>query len=186
MIEFVELRITPDSKYLIIEVKIKDDSYYENVYLDTISVDTQDTYSSNSHSFEPVFYHEFSSNEKSFSIELNAATMGLSDLNQLFLIQVKAKGTPSADTPCGGDTSQITGTIANMYPVYKQGMNFIKELSESCTIPQGFTDFILRSKAIELATMTGNYTEAAKYYRMFVKDGKYRSKIKSGGCGCGR
>lgn len=185
MIEFTELRITPDSKYLVIGVKVKDESYYENVYLDSIAVDTQDTYSGNGHAPQPVFYHEFTTDEKAFTIELNAVTMGIANLNQLFFVQVKTKGAPSEDTPCGKDISCIMGTVANMYPMYQQGMNFIKELAQTCTVPQGFTDFILRNKAIELAVRTGNYTEAAKYYRMFAGGNKYHSNIE-GGCSCGR
>ena len=36
MVDFNELRVSPDRKNLIIDVSIKDLSYYENVYIDSI------------------------------------------------------------------------------------------------------------------------------------------------------
>lgn len=183
MIEFVELRITPDGKKLVIDVQIKNESYYTNVYLDDITIDTQDTYSTSTHT--PIFYHEFGASEKSYSIELNANALQLTDLNQLFFVKVNAKGTPSPDTPCGKDIDCVTAAIANMYPMYQNGMNYIKQLAGSCEIPQGFTDFILRKDAIELALKTGNYTEAIKYYKEFAKGDKYPNRLRKGGCGCG-
>lgn len=44
MVTFNELKITPDGQKLIIDVSIKDLPYYKNVYLESISIDTQDTY----------------------------------------------------------------------------------------------------------------------------------------------
>lgn len=44
MVQFNELRITPDSKYLVIDASVKDEPYYDNVAIDSIAIDTQDTY----------------------------------------------------------------------------------------------------------------------------------------------
>lgn len=44
MVQFNELRITPDSKYLIIDASVKDESYYNNITIDSIAIDNQDTY----------------------------------------------------------------------------------------------------------------------------------------------
>ena len=41
MVQFNELRINPEGTKLIIDVSVKDSVYYENVYIDTISIDTQ-------------------------------------------------------------------------------------------------------------------------------------------------
>lgn len=60
MIEFQELRITPDSKCLIIDVSIKDLSYYNNVYLDAVIIDNQDTFTANGPSTNPLFTYEVS------------------------------------------------------------------------------------------------------------------------------
>lgn len=44
MIKFNELRITDDSKYLIIDASVPDYPYYKDIYIDSICIDTQDTY----------------------------------------------------------------------------------------------------------------------------------------------
>lgn len=44
MVEFQELKIAPGGQELIIDVSVKDLKYYTDVYLDTILIDTQDTF----------------------------------------------------------------------------------------------------------------------------------------------
>ena len=44
MVQFNELRITPDNRELIIDVSVKDLDIYTNVYLDYIMIDNQDTF----------------------------------------------------------------------------------------------------------------------------------------------
>lgn len=58
MIQFNELRITPDSQQLIIDVSIDNSSYYDNVILDSIVIDTQDTYVANGPSPKPIYTHK--------------------------------------------------------------------------------------------------------------------------------
>jgi hypothetical protein len=40
MISFNELRVTPDGKYLIVDVSIQNMDYYDTVFLDSLYVDT--------------------------------------------------------------------------------------------------------------------------------------------------
>lgn len=53
MINFNELRVT--DKCLIIDASVSTLPYYDDVYIDTIIVDTQDTYMANGPSSNPVF-----------------------------------------------------------------------------------------------------------------------------------
>ena len=62
MIQFNELRITPDGKKLVIDASVKDLNYYNNVYIDAVIVDTQNTYVSSGPSSKPVFYYEVATN----------------------------------------------------------------------------------------------------------------------------
>lgn len=55
MIQFNELRVTPDGKKLIIDASVKGLHYYNDVYIDTIVIDTQDTYMANGPSGNPIF-----------------------------------------------------------------------------------------------------------------------------------
>lgn len=58
MIRFNELRITKDGKHLIIDVSVRSQSYYNDVYLDSISIDTQNTYKDGGPSSSIVYYKE--------------------------------------------------------------------------------------------------------------------------------
>ena len=55
MIKFNELRITPNNENLIIDVSIENADYFQNVVLDSIVIDTQDTYTQNGPSSKAVF-----------------------------------------------------------------------------------------------------------------------------------
>lgn len=55
MIQFNELRITPDGEKLIIDVSIIDTDYCSNVFIDSVVIDNQDTFISNGPSNNPVF-----------------------------------------------------------------------------------------------------------------------------------
>ena len=55
MLIFNELRITPDQKYLIIDVSVDNQKYYKNIQIDSIIIDTQDTYIDSGPSNKPIF-----------------------------------------------------------------------------------------------------------------------------------
>lgn len=182
MIEFTELYITPDNKHLVVGIKVKDEEYLKDVYIDSVTIDNHETYSSGRQSFHPLVYKEFTTDKKYYKLEFDKVSLG--SLNSIFFIYVKARGVPSIDTPCGMDNITTTGVIANMYPIYQQGMNYIRELEDTCEVSQNFSDFILQTSAIELALKTGNYTSAVRYFKKFIKYNKADNRI--GGCGCGR
>ena len=54
MIKFNELRIS-SNRYLIIDVSVKNEDYYKDVYIKSVSVDTQDTYIDSGPSNNPIF-----------------------------------------------------------------------------------------------------------------------------------
>lgn len=180
MVHFNELRITSDFKHLIIDVSVLSDSYYDNVYIDSVAIDNQDTYVGNGASSTPVYSYSAPENHKHIRLTLDYTD--LKSLDNLFFVYVRTKGAPAADTPCGMDNITTLGTVCNMYPFYRQAMSYISEMADNCSIPQSFTDYILKLKALELSVKTGNYTDAIKYYNKFFKGSPY---IKIGGCGCG-
>lgn len=200
MIEFRELRITSDGKYLIIDAAVKEHSYYENVFIDSIVIDTQDTYVQNGPSNNPVYQYkveedgvqnlyaipeECSCNpvlideDKSYCftygyeegrhVRLMLSTKDI-PLNNMLFVYAVAKGTPSPDTPCGLDNSIVMQTVVDLYPFYQNTLCFLKELNNDCEVPKGFTDMILRLKALELCIRTGNYPQAIKYWKKFFSN----------------
>lgn len=193
MIHFNELKITPDSKHLVIDVSVRNEAYYKNIYIDSIVIDNQDTYVGSGPSSKPIYTYNVPDiipkltneavSQKHVRLYLDSTDVGGS-LNGLFFVYVRVKGTPTADTPCGMDNITTLGTVSNMYPFYQQAMDYIKEIESNCSFPQAFTDYILRLKALELAIRTGNYPDAIKYYNRFFS-GKEKTFIRKGGCGCG-
>lgn len=192
MIEFQELRITPDGKKLIIDASVKNLQYYNDVYIDAIIIDTQDTYVANGPSTNPVFSYEVhgasvndspeSDNRKRVRLELDSTALGVSLCDTLFFVYVVAKGTPSADTPCGMDNQTTMGVVANLYPFYRSMVNYMKEVEDECEIPKNFIDALLRFKALELSIRTGHYAQAVKYWNKFFRGVK--SKPINTGCRC--
>lgn len=191
MIHFNELRITSDGRHLIIDVSVLSESYYKNVYIDSIVIDNQDTYVGSGPSSNPVYQYSVPDvmsklteeyvSSKHVRLDLTPTDL---PLNGLLFVYVRTKGTPAADTPCGLDNMTTLGTITNMYPFYQQAMNYIGELANNCSVSQNFTDYILKMKGLELAVRTGNYTDAIKFYNKFF-NGKENIVIRKGGCSCG-
>ena len=176
MIEFKELRVTPDGKTLIIDAAVKDLSYYDNVYIESLTIDTQDTYSESGSSTNPIFYYEVASvsdeNKKRIRLELNSSVLGKPITGNMFFVYITVKGTPAADTPCGLDNITTLGVTAYLYPFYRSSVNYMKELENECEPSKNFIDSLLRFKAFELSIITGHYTQAIKYWNKFFKEVK--------------
>lgn len=200
MLEFRELRITPDGKHLIIDVAVINSSYYDNVLIDNIIIDTQDTYVQNGPSSKPIYQYKVEDDEvqnlyalpeecscNPVLIEEDESycfTYGYEEgrhirlmlstkdipLNNMLFVYAIAKGAPAPETPCGMDNSIIMSTVVNLYPIYQESIKYIRELNCDCNIPRGFIDMILRYKAIELCIRTGNYVQAIKYWKKFLLD----------------
>lgn len=191
MVHFNELRITSDGQHLIIDVSVLSESYYKNIYIDSIVIDNQDTYVGSGPSSNPVYQYSvpdaMSKLTKKYvsykNVRLDLTPTDL-PLNGLLFVYVRTKGTPTADTPCGLDNMTTLGTVTNMYPFYQQAMNYIGELANNCSVPQNFTNYILKMKGLELAVITGNYTDAIKFYNKFFNR-KENTVIRKGGCSCG-
>ena len=91
MVTFNELRITPDGNTLIIDVAIKDLRYYDNVGLDTILIDTQDTFTAEGPSSKAVKFPVINSiNADSFEIEFGDFYYFKGTLKEGFLYTFKA------------------------------------------------------------------------------------------------
>lgn len=183
MVLFNELSITPDGKNLIIDISVKNDSYYTNVYLDTIYIDTQDTYVDGGPSENRIFeYHIVQPGAKTFKIQLDRADlMNISLNDNLFFVYIKTRGVPSPDTPCGGDQTYTLGVVFNTCNIYNYMMQSIRDTLKECAIPKHFIDSYLRYKAFIVAINTEHYAEAIKFYNKFFKNIPSTTNI---GCGC--
>lgn len=169
MIEFTELKVEGES--LIIKASVRDLSYYDNVYINKIVIDTQDTFSSSGPSSSPIYTTTISGNQKSVELVLSSTNLSNVDLKEnLFFVYAVAKGTPSASTPCGMDNINSIGVTYAKCPIFNTVMRTVKEMDNSCVIPVGFIDSILRYKALEYAIASKHYLQAIYYYNKFYKN----------------
>ena len=183
MLRFNELRITPDNKYLIIDVEVENLNYYDNITIGNIVIDTHETFIQNSPSSNPVYtYTESQEDAKRVRLVINAKEINASLSNTMFFVYAIAKGIPSPDTPCGMDVNKIIGTVVNLYPIYQTSIKYMKELINTCDIPKNLIDIILRIKSVELCIKTGNYIEAIKQWKKFFANNTNIASINN--CGC--
>lgn len=199
MVDFNELRVSPDRKNLIIDVSIKDLSYYENVYIDSIIIDTQDTYIPSGPSNSPIFTYEVVSNvtpvyslpdcgcnqvqdyidkENCFETSNNEEKRVRLELDNTALDN-HLKGNLffvyviTKGTPSSDTPCNMDNTInlGVTADTYPIYTNMLTSLKEleSCGTPKLFTDAFLRFKAFELSIKTGQYSQVINYWNKYFK-----------------
>lgn len=193
MIDITKCTIDPSGKKLIIEASVKDKEYYEDVYIHSITIDTEDTFHPLGISQEPIYFQIFEStintavytegssepqlvkekvyNNKHISVELTPSILNLQNFNNnIFFVFVRATGIPSSDTPCGEDNIYTKAVAVNLAPIYERALMYVKELSNNCNIHKNFIDIVLKCKALDLAIKNGDNSMIADYWIKFFKN----------------
>lgn len=147
MIEINELRITDDSQHFIIDVQISPDSYYDNVYLDSIYIDDQDSFVSPTDPVGAVYEYKLESDTKTVRFELTPDDISRAFNSNLFFVYITATGEPSEDAPCGTTSDLVMQTVVNLYPLFQHLMKYVREVEDVCSLPVNFVDQYLRFKA---------------------------------------
>ena len=175
MVIFKELRITSDGNNLFIDASIAPYDYFQNMYIKSVSIDTEETFSPTGQpsSNAVVVYENQDTTVKEYSINLSPDRLNLSSFDgHIFYVYVSVAGVPSVDTPCTMDTEYTIGVVLNWLPIYKKGINLMTQVtSECCELSKDFIDYILRFKALELAIRNAQYVLAnEKFKQWFSKD----------------
>lgn len=178
MIVFNDLRITPDGENLLIDAMVAPYGYFKDMYISSISIDTEDTFSTGEPSSNAVVvYENQDTTVKEHSINITPDRFKFASLNgHIFYVYV------SADTPCTMDTEYTLGVALNWQSIYQQGMDHMRKVVNGCCgMPKDFIDYILRFKAFELALRTAQYQLANdRFKKWFAEDGaKFNPP-----CGC--
>ena len=173
MVVIEQLRISPDGQKLFIDAHINKSSYFENLVIDKISIDTQNTVlqSFDGPSKNPVFTHSTITNtlrpkEVHLVVDKNMIDADLS--KDMLYVYFHVSGTPSSNTPCGLDSPYTLGVTFNEGIIYNRMMGYTKEIANTCEIPMGFIDMILQLEAIKAAIETENYVIANKFYNRLI------------------
>lgn len=170
MIDYKKLLVLPCDKGLLIEVAIENLPYYEDLYIDKISIDTQNTFVSGKVSDTPIYEYTVVGNVKGVELTIDPCEFTEPQgAGTLFFIYVTVKGTFAENTPCGMDKTISVKALIDTYPIYRLGLKYIKEAYEECSVPRDFIDFILRLKAFMMCLETEDYPLAINYWKKFFR-----------------
>lgn len=95
--------------------------------------------------------------------------------------EVQVKGGTDECLPCGYDEANTVAVTFDTNLLYQRVMDYTKQFGDNCTIPTGFTDYILLWNAFKASVETEHYIPAIKYYNMLfgiphespTRDGSY-------------
>ena len=184
MIRFNELKI--EDNYIIIDVQIEEEKYFKDMYIDSIVIDTQDTFIVNGPSSKAIYTKTFNTDTDVNKEEI-IYTQGIDKYNRvriyidgknlnvdihktMFFVYVIAGGTPAADTPCKWDENKALHTLVDTQVLYNNMIQYVKELSNDCSTPDNFINAILQFNAIDLALKTNQYPLAIDLWKRFYSD----------------
>lgn len=208
MVLFDQLRISDNGSKMYIDMHINTADYFDDIYLDSITIQTSDKVLESTLSGEPtsdyIYKKVFSGNQKEAHLvvdkgTLDAANTGLSTdgstadtafnkvnfSDDLYFVYVKVKGTPDPCTPCELDKEVTIGVTFDETMFYHLVMDYTRELADDCAIPQGFTDMILLWNAFKAAINTGHYLPAIKFWEKIFNNGSNGITTRRvRGCGC--
>lgn len=186
MIEITNLKLNTDGDAIVLDANVIDSSYYTDVYISGVKVDTQDTFvdaSAPSAQAIEVASYEVSEENKSISLSLDSLDLeGLDLQKNFFIFWIKATGTPSPDVPCGKDNEYTIGVVYNLPAIYARGLNLMKGMGSSCEVSLPVMDFLSAFYAMRFAIKTGNLAEAVSYWKMFYSS--VETPVITSGCGC--
>lgn len=177
MIYFNTLNILAKDKTLVLDIAVPTSTYFNNVYIDKILIDTQDTFTIDSPSATPIYsYIDTTDTRKNLSLFLTEDMLNISasenSINldsDLLYVYVITKGDMATDTPIALQSNITLKTIYNSYSILQNSMLYIKELKNTSKIPKNFIDYILRKKALDISILTENYTHANLIWEEYFK-----------------
>ena len=197
---FDQLRISDDGKRLYINAHVNQAAYFDNVYLDSITILTADKVSETNPSVptsDYIYTKTFEGETKRVDLVLTATdftkiweqdaqamVFPQSDMSKtLFFVYIKIKGTPDSCVPCGLDEEITLGVTFDENMFYQRVMGYTRELVNDCEIPIDFADYILLWNAFKAAVETEHYIPAIQYWNLLF--GTFDSfSTKSKPCGC--
>lgn len=186
MVRFETLRID-DNNNLVVVAHVKEESYYKNVYIDQIIIDSPMTFTETGPSDKPIFTKTYTKPVKIVDTTITNAEIAGSKCdfgNGPFFVYIHTTGAPSATIPCGMDNEITLGVAINLCAIYRKGIHYVKELAKTCSIPDGFVNFILSYNALKLAIVTKDFPLVRKIWMSIFHRGFTFNKRRS--CGCGR
>lgn len=191
-----QLRISDDGKRMYLNVHVNGASYFDNIYLDSITIMTADKVSETAPDAPTEDYiYRLDLTDKNYKeaqlvllpTDMNEQFMKSNFSSDLFFVYIKVRGVPDPCTPCRLDEEVTLAVTFDKNMLYQKVMQFTKGLADSCEIPVGFTDFILLWNAFKASVETEHYIPAIKYFNMLFDQGvlpESRHSMNPKPCGC--
>lgn len=170
MIEFKSLLIPPHNRGIYINCEVLDMSYFKDVYIDKIEIDTQKTFDTSGVSKKTIYKKIIEGNQKKLEIFIDETELLDTITGNMFFVYITTKGTPASDTPCGLDEKVTLGVCADLYNIYREGIIYLRDIYYGELIPKAFIDFILKNKAFEMALKTRDFLLAIEYWESLQND----------------
>lgn len=184
-IDTFKIDFSQDLPVLIAEISVPSDSGYTNVYIKKVTIGTQDTFDKENNIFSTdyfdntdnikddtqtnkviyyngMIYEDNTPSEKSLTLNF-IIDENKTKLSDLFFIEVETDGTYGADVPCNA-TGNTWGSVYDQFSVESKGMQYIRELANTCETPEGMIDYILNKEAIDVAAGCGDYSTMIERY----------------------
>lgn len=202
MIIFDQLRISDDGKRMYINAHVNKASYFNEIYIDSIVIQTADKVSETDPGLptsDYVYIKKAEENAKELNLVLETSDLSRSwetdpkaiafnrgDMSKtLFFVYIKCKGTPGSCTPCRLDEETTLGVVFDENVLHQRVMDYTKEFVADCSVPSAFIDFILLWNAFKSAIETEHYIPAIKFFNMMFEEvGKSCQNRTIKTCGC--
>lgn len=195
MLQFNELRITLDNRCLIIDVQVEDLAYFKHVKIDSVLIDTQDTWVYSGPSDKAVLVYSQNSpalsvvddEGKHVRVEVEQPFITPAENNMYFIYVVAdiSNAPESMQAPCDCNKDTIVGTVVNVHNFRSLFMKGIREIENSREMPVTLVNAFLRQQAVEACLKTGNYPLAIKYWKKFFQNMKQAVLTKTCNCNGG-
>lgn len=185
IIQFDDFSISNNGQYLTIDLSIKNKPYYNNLTIKEIYLDTEKTFKLGSKENAIWEATDIPENATTYTNDLfilnDILSLDVKSFNDgLLFLTVVVDGEVGSDAPCGYDNAT---SIAVTYPkhlIYNKALSMLREL-DGCEPPQHLINWFLRTKMIDYAIETGNYSIAQQYWTQFQKSNVTSKRVN---CGC--
>lgn len=179
MIQVNELKVTSDNKCLIIDIQIKGLKELQNVTIDEIYLDTQDTFIETGPT-EKSKKIEITPT-KHVKLELSKPMIDSTKNNIYFLyIHINTDNAPELGKSNCCYKENVVLTACNQKFLYDKLINSIPEFN-TCEDTTSFKDAFLQVSSIDSLLKTGHFDTVAKYWNKFMLN---KTSIETKHCGC--
>lgn len=189
MIQFNKLEFV-NCKTLYLQAYVMSLSYYANVYITSIIIDTEDTVCETGPSSNAPFRMNVPNKPKFVDTTIDVSSLVKNGPKMLF-VYMECGGVPSSYTPCGLDNQNTMQAVVDYAPLYETALKLAQCTSKcgcsdgSCEIDVVFANFSLQYFRLKACLENKMWSDAYDAYRFLMKKGKFKNgKTLKTPCNC--